>query len=89
MPARDDFTVTIKIPIEITIRPVASVTVRRSPRNITDINKPITGTPSMAVDILVLDSHILAAFTATKQNAVAKGPINIRISIKEVDPSPS
>src|SRR5471030_217106 len=84
-----DFIVTIKMPDEIINNPAASVSVRCSPRNTTDISRPMTGTPSIAVDMLVLDSHMLAAFTATKQHAVPNGPMNNSVSINDAEPSPS
>jgi len=49
------------MPSEMTSRPTISDALRCSRKNATDINSPTTGTPSMAVDMLVLDSQVLAS----------------------------
>tara|TARA_Y100000310_G_scaffold291819_1_gene320051 strand:- start:180 stop:416 length:237 start_codon:yes stop_codon:yes gene_type:complete len=46
-----------------------------SPRNTVDANNPVTGTPSMAFDILAEERCLLAALMATNEKAVANGPM--------------
>ncbi|GEN59973.1 hypothetical protein ANI02nite_18570 [Acetobacter nitrogenifigens DSM 23921 = NBRC 105050] len=62
--------------------------VSASPSIATDSAAPVSGTPSIAIDIVVAGSQVLAAFTAQKQNAVARGPTNKADAQKVTEPSP-
>lgn len=59
-----------------------------SPRTIADTRMPVTGTPNIAVDMVLAAKRVLAKFTAQKQKAVAKGPTKNKASHSVLLPSP-
>ncbi len=63
-----------KLPVRIAKTSSSNGSVSISPVKRTGIISPTTGPPSLAVDMLVLESQLLAALTAQKQKAVARGP---------------
>ena len=66
--------ITTKTPRLISTTPIIKVKPITSPKNSLENKRPKTGTPSIAVEIEVLDKYLLTPLTAQKQNAVASGP---------------
>lgn len=83
----------MRIPVRTAAVPVAKGAVSDAPSSGSDSKTPVTGTPSMAVDMAIAGRKQLAALTATKQNTVATGPTNMaeakNVIVSSAQKSPS
>ncbi|GAA4492609.1 hypothetical protein GCM10023158_08650 [Gluconacetobacter tumulicola] len=76
------------MPAAMADAPASKEGVTASPSVATDNAAPVSGTPSIVIDMVVAANHVLAAFTAQKQNAVATGPTKSVAAQNAGDPSP-